>query len=137
MRRRWLLFGLPLVTLRSALAAAAATATIRGKLATSKTNPELQTSDGRRIPLSGDAPTTGVLGDDRLQGVDFEATGTQGENKFQIDPIHTKAMFVLKNGKKLFITYWCDVCYIRTYTPGICWCCQKETDLDLRESISD
>ena len=109
---------------------------IRGKLATSKTNPELNTGDGRRIPLTGDAPTIGVLGDDRLQGVDFEAAGTPGE-KFQIDPIHTKAMFVHKDGKKLMITYWCDVCYIRTYTPGICWCCQKETDLDLRESISD
>ncbi len=135
MRRRWFLFGFPLAAACTAFAAAAAT-TIRGKLATSKTNPELQSNDGRRIPLTGDVPTVGVLGDDRLQGVDFEATGTPGE-KFQIDPIHTKAMFVHKDGKKLMITYWCDVCYIRTYTPGICWCCQKETDLDLRESISD
>jgi hypothetical protein len=31
------------------------------------------------------------------------------------------------------ITYWCDVCSIRTYTPGKCWCCQQETTLDLRD----
>ena len=56
---------------------------------------------------------------------------------FEIDRIHTRAMFVHKNGKRLMITYWCDVCYIRTYTPGNCVCCQKYTDLDLRESDDD
>ena len=27
------------------------------------------------------------------------------------------------------------VCSIRTYTPGICYCCQDETALDLREKF--
>jgi hypothetical protein len=31
------------------------------------------------------------------------------------------------------ITYWCDVCSIRAYTPGPCVCCQQETTLDLRD----
>jgi hypothetical protein len=44
-------------------------------------------------------------------------------------------MFVHQGGKRLFVTYWCDVCSIRTYTPGLCLCCRKETDLDLRESL--
>ena len=50
-----------------------------------------------------------------------------------VDPMHTKAMFVYKDGKKSRITYWCDLCSIRTYTPGICMCCQQETQLDLRD----
>jgi hypothetical protein len=52
---------------------------------------------------------------------------------FVVDPIHKKAMFVVRGGKRLFVTYWCDICSIRTYTPGKCWCCQEETELDIRE----
>jgi len=53
---------------------------------------------------------------------------------FEVDPIHTRAMFVHKDGKRLTISYWCEVCYIRTYTPGTCVCCQKYTDLDLKDA---
>jgi hypothetical protein len=77
----------------------------------------------------------GVLRDERLAGDDFEVIGhLKDPQHFLIDPITSKAMFVHKDGKRLYITYWCDVCYIRTYTPGKCVCCQKYTDLDLRES---
>jgi hypothetical protein len=31
------------------------------------------------------------------------------------------------------VTYWCEVCAIRTYTPGECMCCQENTELDLRD----
>jgi hypothetical protein len=77
----------------------------------------------------------GVLNDQRLAGSDLEAIGHfESPDHFEVDPIHLKALFVHKEGKKLQITYWCDVCYIRTYTPGPCWCCQKYTDLDLIEA---
>jgi len=77
-----------------------------------------------------------VLNDKRLAGMDLEAIGHfNSPGQFEVDPIHTKALFVHQNGKKLYITYWCDVCYIRTYAPGICVCCQKYTDLDLRDSV--
>ena len=67
--------------------------------------------------------------------MDFEALGHfRGAGRFLIDPIYKRAMFVHKDGKRLFITYWCNVCYIRTYTPGNCRCCQKYTDLDLTEN---
>jgi hypothetical protein len=29
------------------------------------------------------------------------------------------------------VSYWCDICTIRSYTPGPCVCCQKDTTLDL------
>lgn len=77
----------------------------------------------------------GVLNDKRLAGSDLEAIGHfESPEHFEVDPIHLKSMFVHKDGKRFQITYWCDVCYIRTYTPGPCWCCQKPTDLDLIES---
>ena len=31
------------------------------------------------------------------------------------------------------VTYWCEVCAIRSYTPGLCVCCRDETTLDLRD----
>ncbi len=76
----------------------------------------------------------GVFLDKRVRGLTFQLTGVlQPSGTFEVGPIHTKSMVVLKDARKLFVTYWCDICSIRTYTPGICWCCQEETELDLRE----
>lgn len=109
---------------------------IRGKLTRSPDQKAaLDLSPHKLVDLEGDQATQGVLNDQRLWGTDFEAVGHfNAPDRFEIDPIHTRSMFVHKDGKRLMITYWCDVCYIRTYTPGTCVCCQKYTDLDLRES---
>jgi hypothetical protein len=109
--------------------------TLRGKLVEPAT---IQTLDGRRIHLSGDVSTEGVIKDVRVVGDELELLGTfKSPGEFQIGPIYTKAMYVLKGGKRLFITYWCEVCSIRTYTPGKCWCCQENTELDLREHLDN
>jgi hypothetical protein len=104
---------------------------IRGKLVPGG----LELPNHKLIALNGDDATMGVLHDKRLAGSDLEAIGHfVSPDHFEVDPIHLKALFVHKDGKKFQITYWCDVCYIRTYTPGPCWCCQKYTDLDLIEA---
>ena len=110
--------------------------TLRGKLEKGPGDkPVLRTSDGKLVFLSGDDDTMGVLKDARIAGSDFEVVGTSpAPDQFKINPIHTRAMFVHKGGKRLLVTYWCDVCAIRTYTPGICWCCREETALDLMEA---
>jgi hypothetical protein len=114
--------------------------TIRGKLTQSEKEgepPGLAISPDRTVWLEGDESTTGVLHDARLRGEEMELLGRfRDATHFVVDPIHTKAMFVLKNGKRLMISYWCEVCSIRTYTPGVCMCCQDETELDLKESFS-
>jgi hypothetical protein len=102
---------------------------LRGKLIA---GPAIRTNDGRIIALKGDAPTMLVLNDDRLKGADFEVVGhVSGPEEFTVDPIHKKALFAYKDGKRLMVSYWCDICYIRTWSPGKCVCCQKYTDLDL------
>lgn len=89
---------------------------------------------GRTVRLTGDEATLGVLRDARLKNADFEAAGRfTGANEFAVDLIHTRSLFAYVNGRRLMVTYWCDVCYIRTFTPGVCWCCQEDTALDLRE----
>jgi hypothetical protein len=96
----------------------------------------LRTQDGQMVKLTGDPSTIGVLNDKRVQGMELEVTGEPSPNgAIRILPIHKQGMFVLKDSKKLFITYWCEVCSIRTYTPGVCLCCQDETALDLRDKL--
>jgi hypothetical protein len=132
--RRHFLSGLLLVP---ALCRAADSAqTLRGKLEKSPdSKPVLRAADGKIVQLTGDDDTMGVLNDARLAGADFEVVGSSpASGPFAINPIHTRAMFVHKDGKRFVVTYWCDVCAIRTYTPGICWCCREETALDLKEA---
>ncbi|HTP86212.1 MAG TPA: hypothetical protein VMJ34_04660 [Bryobacteraceae bacterium] len=113
-----------------------ATDSVRGTLSqTEDHRPALKTAEGRTVFLDGDDGTRAVLDDQRLRGLDLEALGHfTAPDAFHVDPIYQRAMFIHKDGKRLFITYWCDVCYIRTYVPGNCRCCQKYTDLDLREN---
>ena len=135
MRVRDLLI-LDLFTAVAGFAAVAApnTSNIRGKLTQRDGKPALELDDHRVVALGGDEPTRGVLNDKRLAGVDMEATGHfANSGLFTVDPIHTKALHVYKDGKRHTISYWCDTCSIRTYTPGICWCCQQETALDMQD----
>ena len=123
-----------MLALAGGLRVHAAEISIRGKLTTSGGKPALVTPQRGMILVDGDRPTIGVLNDKRLSGDELEALGRfVSEKLFEIGPIHTRSMFIHRSGKRLYITYWCDLCSIRTYTPGICWCCQQETALDLRE----
>ena len=92
----------------------------------------LRLADGRAVRVSGDAPTDKILHDARLNSRVFEARGNwQGAEAFTIDPIETRPMVVVDGAKRWRVTYYCDVCSIRTYSPGPCMCCQAETRLDL------
>ena len=107
----------------------------RGKLSPGA-QPRLTGSQGSTL-LTGDAGTMLVLGDQRLSGTDFEVVGEpSGEpGLFRVGPLHKRAMFVHQAGKRLMVTYWCAVCSIRTFTPGVCMCCQDETALDFKEKL--
>jgi hypothetical protein len=110
------------------------TVTVRGKLIQGENHAlAIETAEHKLIVLEGDGSTVHVLHDKRIAGVDLEAKGhfTPADH-FQIDPFHTHALHVVKDGKRLLITYWCDVCSIRQYEPGPCWCCQRETALALK-----
>jgi hypothetical protein len=103
---------------------------VRGTLSNKDGKPTLRTPQGV-VPLTGDPETTLVLQDKRLDGADFEAAGQRNAaGQFEIGPIHTRSMFLHRDGKRLAVSYWCDICYIRTWSPGTCWCCQEQTRLD-------
>ena len=107
---------------------------VRGKLGQHAGKPAVETAEHKLLYLDGDEPTRGVLNDKRLAGADLEAQGHfTAPDRFQVDPIHTRALRVHQDGKAKLVTYWCDTCSIRTWTPGQCWCCQQETALDLKD----
>ena len=109
-------------------------ATLHGKLVQRENQPPaIETPDHKLVTLTGDGATEHVLHDKRLAGMEFEILGHfASAGQFQVDPSYTHAVHVVKDGKRFMVTYWCDVCSIRQYEPGPCWCCQRETHLDLR-----
>jgi hypothetical protein len=109
--------------------------TLRGKLGIREGKAAtLETSDHKIVTLEGDDPTLKVLADTRLNGFEVEAHGRfTAPDRFLVNPSHTHSMLVRKDGKLKLVTYWCDICSIRSYTPGPCVCCQKDTALDLRD----
>jgi hypothetical protein len=106
---------------------------LRGRLDQREGQPTRLATPRGPVALSGDEPTVGVLNDPRLANADFEVSGLMTANGLEIDPIHTRSLFAYQDGRRLMVTYWCDICYIRTYTPGVCWCCQDWTRLDLKD----
>jgi hypothetical protein len=89
---------------------------------------------GQIVTLDGEEAVLKVLDDERLWGSDFEVVGEEsGEGRLRIDGIHTKPLWVHVKGERLGVSYWCEICYIRTYSPGKCWCCQEETKLDPKD----
>lgn len=112
-----------------------ATVTLHGKLIVREGKPAaIETPNHKPIVLDGDEPTRKVLADTRLNGFEIQAKGHfTAPDRFLLDPMHTRSMLVNKDGHLKMVTYWCDVCSIRAYTPGPCVCCQQETVLDLRD----
>ena len=112
--------------------------TLRGKLGVRAGKPAtIETREHKIVTLDGDDMAQKVLSDVRLNGFEVEAKGHfTAPDRFLIDPSHQHSLLARQDGKLKLITYWCDVCSIRAYTPGPCVCCQKETTLDLRDPDS-
>lgn len=129
-RRHWILLPAAALLLR-----AEERRSVRGRLRQDGAQPPaILTKEGRVVELEADAPSTAVLRDARLKDEDFEAVGRfRAPSRFVVDPIHERALFVWRNGKRLVVTYWCDVCSIRAWSPGRCQCCQEEMRVDLRD----
>ncbi len=112
----------------SALAAGTAPATevLRGRLRQEAGKPPvIEAADHKTYTVSGDEFTKAQMADSRLNGREMELDGHfTGPAQFDATRIYT-----LKNGKRYEVTYWCDVCSIRTHMPGRCMCCQGPTEL--------
>ncbi len=85
----------------------------------------LLAEQGNPYPVSGDSITNAQLRDPRLHDRLWELEGElQPDGHFEI-----RRLYTIKDGKRHRVTYYCEVCHIRTYQPGPCMCCQDETEL--------
>ncbi len=111
---------------------------LRGKLIQPPDKDPVIEVNGRRVAIEADEDTWQVLRDERLAGADVQLLGNAKDaDHFTVSGTYLHPVSVWRDGKRLYVTYWCDVCYIRTYVPGKCWCCQKYTLLDPREELDD
>lgn len=106
---------------------------LRGRLeAATEDKAGLRLPDGSIVELHGDEQTQKVLHDERLRGWDFEVHGRRNpDGSFDILPIHLAALFTYRGAKLMRVTYYCDVCAIRTYSPGMCMCCREDSRVDV------
>lgn len=109
-----------------AVASPVADQLLRGRLRQERGKPPvIQTADTKTYTVSGDEFTEAQMADPKLNGREMELEGRfTGPGQFEATQV-----FTIKNGKRYKVTYWCDICSIRTHMPGRCMCCQAETEL--------
>jgi hypothetical protein len=97
----------------------------KGKSSSKAESLTFLTEDGGKEIVTGDEFSMGQLQDPRLAGRLWEL---EGEGK-PGGPFEIQKLFTIKDGKRYTVKYFCNVCNIYTYEPGLCMCCQDETVL--------
>jgi hypothetical protein len=90
----------------------------------------LETGDGRLLPLVEDVRGRAFRKDDRLRKMDLELEARRFEGSPFLQVIRT---FEIKDGRKLELDYWCEICSIALYELKPCDCCQGPLELRRRE----
>jgi hypothetical protein len=80
----------------------------------------LKTADGKVYPLVKDRGARMFFKDPRLLNRPMRLTGRllPGSQFLQVVAVHSEV-----KGKLHDVYYWCDICTIRAFEPGICECC--------------
>jgi hypothetical protein len=86
----------------------------------------LETTDGELVPIMKEDRGRGFWKDARLRGIDLELMVRRYKGLPMVQVIR---VYRLKDGKKLELDYWCDVCAIPMYELKQCECCQGPTRL--------
>jgi hypothetical protein len=129
---------IPVFAASSATAGSAAASEIRGKLIQPASGPVSIDTGSAKIEIKADNDSNSVLHDSRLAPLEIALHGHPIDaTHFQLDPFYQKPIYAVKNGKEMLVTYYCDVCSIRYYTPGRCVCCQQETRVDLHDDSAE
>ena len=106
---------------------AAGTQVLRGRLAEAVDGEPLRllTLDGETVELVADSGLDRTLRDPQLADRTWELRGALlDDGRFGLEQI-----FTVKDGQIHRVTYYCVICHITTHEPGICMCCQGDTDL--------
>lgn len=99
--------------------------------ACAETNPRFgfASRDGKLYRFSETDSMITVFTDSRVRERELQITARLRETD-QLEIIKVQS---LKDAKLYDIYYFCEVCNIRAYTPGLCPCCRNE--LEFRETL--
>ncbi|MBM3802661.1 MAG: hypothetical protein FJW26_10185 [Acidimicrobiia bacterium] len=91
----------------------------------------LKADQGRIYPLKKQGTVDALFAEKRLQTREFRLTLRKDQS-----PWYELVRAQLIRGGKLFdFHYFCEVCNITTYAPGLCMCCRQESEY--RESPAE
>ena len=116
-----------LVVLTLAATAGASTVTLRGRLGLPVDGAPLRLvpDGGADVELVADEGLERTMRDPQLAQRTWEVRGQLGED----GRIRVEKIFTVKAGDLYRVTYYCEICHITTHEPGLCMCCQGDTDL--------
>lgn len=110
-----------------AISAPASATTLRGTLSPPVDGQPLQLAlaSGGTVELDLDEGLELTMRDPQLAKRLWEVRGErQDGGRFVVEKI-----FTVKDGELHRVTYYCEICHITTHEPGLCMCCQGDTDL--------
>lgn len=84
--------------------------------------------DGRLYKFSTTDAMTAMFSDPRVRQRELQVTARLRP----VDQLEVIKVQSIKDGKLYDIFYYCDVCSIKAYAPGLCPCCRN--DLEFRET---
>ena len=111
------------------LSVAAERATVRGSIEAVEDGPVyLVAESGKKLELDiEEADAYHTFHDPELADRTWELEGFHKPG----DHFEVRKLFTVKDGKRFHVTYYCEICHITSYRPGMCMCCQE--DVELRE----
>ena len=87
------------------------------------------TECGAVLPIVENLRGRAFRKDERLRGTDMEILARRYEKHPVIQVLR---IYLIKDGLRYELDYWCDVCAIVMYEAGPCACCQASNQLRMR-----
>jgi hypothetical protein len=81
----------------------------------------LETPQGGRYVFRPGDPLTGMLADDRLRERELVVRARQAPS----EELETIKLYSVRNGRLHDLDYFCEVCNVVAYAPGLCPCCRR------------
>lgn len=90
----------------------------------------LRTHEGQDFYFLESDTKSAMFDDPRVRARELEVTAWLNQEGLEIIKIYS-----IRDGQLYDIHYFCELCQIKAYVGGPCWCCQKEFEL-VEEPVS-
>lgn len=88
-----------------------------------------ETRNGQLLVFPHNDPRAAIFEDERIRRERLRLTGlSQSDDRIEMVAVHA-----VREDGLYRLYYYCEVCHIRTFAPGPCWCCQDP--FELREEL--